>query len=260
MNGTTTNITNSDTLGVINAVPVILLFVFGVCGNFIALTILSLTSDSHKWKPFYRFVFGLAVTDGGGLLLALPVSLSIHTSKIQRELSPALCDYQMFMIMFTLMSSAMIVCGMSFDRFYATLYPFQYNGPHTKIRTNILLAVIWGLSAIISSLPLFGFGSSRKFYPDMWCFLNFIETHIESNRTYAVIYATIGVITALVTWAFSIEIIGYYLYKRHSRESTWSGWKDLDIVIFLVTVVVLFTSCWFPLMVFNTILYLKFSI
>ncbi|XP_048764533.2 prostaglandin E2 receptor EP4 subtype-like [Ostrea edulis] len=239
--------TDSNNPAEMNAAPVLLLFVVGVGGNIIALTVLLLTAKSHNWKPFYRFVFGLAITDGGGLLLSLPVSLSIYASEFQRELSPALCGYQMFMIMFTLMSSAMIVCGMSFDRFFATFYPFQYNRPYKQIRTNIVLTVIWGLSALISSLPLFGLGSSRKFYRG--CFMNFIETTIELNRIDAIIYASIGVIIVMATWAFNIAVIGYFIYKRYTGESTWSGWKDMHVIIFLLTVVVLFTLCWLPFMV-----------
>jgi prostaglandin E receptor 4 len=230
-------------------VPAYLLFVFGVGGNIIALVILLLTTKTHTWRPFYRFVCGLAITDGGGILLSVPVSLSIYASDLEKELSPALCDYQMFMYMFTLISSAMIVCGMSFDRFFATFYPLQYNNPHKEIRTNITLAVIWGLSALICSLPLFGLGSSRKFYPGTWCFLNFIETTIELNKIDAIIYATIGLIIVLATWTFNIAVIGYFIHKRYTEESTWSGWKDVHVIIFLLVVVALFTSCWLPLMV-----------
>ncbi|XP_048764529.2 prostaglandin E2 receptor EP4 subtype-like [Ostrea edulis] len=241
--------TLSSNAAVSNVVPAYLLFVFGVGGNIFALVVLLLTAKTHNWRPFYRFVCGLAITDGGGMLLSVPVSLSIYNSDLKKELPPALCDYQMFMYMFTLMSSAMIVCGMSFDRFLATFYPFLYNKPHKEIRTNIVLAVIWGLSALISSLPLFGLGSSRKFYPGTWCFLNFIETTIELNRIDAIIYASIGVIIVLATWAFNIAVIGYFIYKRYAGETTWSGWKDVHVIIFLLIVVALFTSCWFPLMV-----------
>ncbi|XP_061166022.1 prostaglandin E2 receptor EP4 subtype-like [Saccostrea echinata] len=234
---------------VINAVPAYLLFAFGVGGNIIALVVLLVTAKTHNWRPFYRYVCGLAITDGGGLLISVPVSLSMYASELQRELSPVLCNFQMFWYMFTLMSSAMIVCGMSFDRFFAIFYPFYYNKPHKEIRTNIVVLVIWVLSALISSLPFFGLGSSRKFYPGTWCFLNFIETTTEVNRINSIIYASIGVVIVLATWIFNIAVIVYFVYKRYKRESTWSGWKDAHVIIFLMTVVVLFTSCWFPLMV-----------
>ncbi|XP_061165929.1 prostaglandin E2 receptor EP4 subtype-like [Saccostrea echinata] len=232
-----------------NAVPAYLVFVFGVGGNIIALVVLLVTAKTHNWRPFYRYVCGLAITDGGGLLISVPVSLSMYASELQRELSPTLCNFQMFWYMFTLMSSAMIVCGMSFDRFFATYYPFYYNKPHKKIRTNVVLLVIWVLSALISSLPFFGLGSSRKFYPGTWCFLNFIETSIESNIINSIIYASIGIIIVFATWTFNIAVIIYFVYKRYKKESTWSGWKDAHVIIFLLSVVILFTSCWFPLMV-----------
>jgi prostaglandin E receptor 4 len=232
--------------------PVYLLFFFGVGGNIIALIVLLLTAKTHKWRPFYRFVCGLAITDGGGLLLSIPFSIDIYESKFQKEFSPALCDYQMFMYMFTLMSSAMIVCGMSFDRFFATFYPLQYNRPNKEIRTNIVLTVIWVASALICSLPLFGLGSSRKYYPGSWCFLNYIETTIELNRIDAIIYATVGVIIVLATWTFNIAVICFFIHKRYTGESSWSGWKDVHVIIFLLAVGTVFTSCWFPLMVIYT--------
>ena len=113
-------------------VPASLLLVFGVVGNILALIILCCSARSHKWRPFYCFVCGLAITDGGGVFLSYPFVLVRYASNFQYDFSQPLCDYMAFVLMFTIMASAMIVCGMSLDRFLAILYPHVYNTPRKR--------------------------------------------------------------------------------------------------------------------------------
>lgn len=61
-------------------VPPVLQFVFGVLGNFMALLILVCNSPSHRWHPFYKLVAGLALTDGGGILLLYPPILTRYAT------------------------------------------------------------------------------------------------------------------------------------------------------------------------------------
>lgn len=63
------------------------------------------------------------------------------------------------LFIFTLTSSAMIVCALSFDRFMAILYPFRYNMIGKKYRANIMLGLVWISCAFLASLPLMGLGS-----------------------------------------------------------------------------------------------------
>ncbi|XP_048764526.2 thromboxane A2 receptor-like [Ostrea edulis] len=235
-----------------NAAPVSLLFIFGVVGNAIALTVLCCSAKTHKWRPFYRYVCGLAISDGGGILASYPFALYRYISKFNYEFPTPLCAYLGFVFMFTLMSSAMIVCCMSFDRFFATFYPFLYNSPRREFRTNFTLGVVWFLAGIISSLHLYGLGSSKNIYPGSWCFLNFIELgpidpKSTQNIIYSYIYATTGVIVVLMTIMINTAVI--FFFVRNKVGGKRSRKRDLHVIVFLLVIVTVFTSCWAPLMV-----------
>ncbi|XP_062586226.1 prostaglandin E2 receptor EP4 subtype-like [Saccostrea cucullata] len=235
-----------------NAAPVTLLFLFGVSGNAIALTALCCSAKTHKWRPFYRFVCGLAISDGGGILVSYPFALSRYISNFTYEFSPDLCAFLGFVFMFTLMSSAMIVCCMSFDRFFATFFPYLYNSTTKQRRTNIILGIVWILSGFLSSLHLFGLGSSKAMYPGSWCFLNFIHVRPDCpeerlNMIYSYIYATTGVIIVLLT--ISVNTLVVFFFVRNIFVRTTRSQRDLHVIVFLLVIVVVFTSCWAPLMV-----------
>lgn len=249
----TTLLPRSTTVVYDNDVPVILLFILGVAGNMIALIVLCCSAKTHQWRPFHRFVCGLAISDGGGILASYPFAGYQYISHFKYKFSPPLSSYLGFVFMFTLMSSAMIVCCMSFDRFFATFYPFLYNSPRREFRTNVTLGVVWFLAGIISSLHLYGLGSSKCIYPGSWCFLNFIDLDPSSdpkstqNIIYSYIYATTGMIVVLMTIVLNMAVIFFFVRNRVLGKR--SRKRDLHVIVFLVVIVIVLSSFWTPLMV-----------
>lgn len=63
--------------------PAALQFVFGVLGNLIAIIALFTAKKKHKWRPFYRLVLGLTLTDGLGILLFFSNNFSSICFKFQ---------------------------------------------------------------------------------------------------------------------------------------------------------------------------------
>eukprot|EP00105_Crassostrea_gigas_P029855 XP_011451921.1 PREDICTED: prostaglandin E2 receptor EP4 subtype [Crassostrea gigas] len=235
-----------------DSVPVILLFLFGVFGNLAALIVLCFRSKIHEWRPFYRFVLGLAITDGGGLLISIPISEYQYLSRFKDQLPRPVCEYLAFIYMFTLLSSAMIVCCMSVDRFLATFFPLYYNSTTKGRRANITLTLLWITSALLCILHVFGLGSAKIFYPGSWCFLNFIDTEDTGNAVYAYMYAITGVLIVTLTLLLNLTVIVYFIYKRLTRNfsaSPTQSWCDVHVIVFLISIVTVFTSCWSPLIV-----------
>lgn len=232
-----------------NITPVTLLFVFGVVGNAIALCVLCVSSKTHKWRPFYRLVCGLAISDGGGILASYPFAEYRYISNFEYTFPKALCDYLGFVFMFTLMSSAMIVCCMSFDRFFAIFFPFLYNTPTKNRRAMIMLGFVWTLSGVISSLHLYGLGASKNYYPGSWCFLDFIDMSSTSKVIYSYIYATSGALVVILTVLINFLVIVFFIKNKFSKSVAKSNRNDLPVVLFLLMIVTVFTSCWAPLMV-----------
>ncbi|XP_061166018.1 prostaglandin E2 receptor EP4 subtype-like [Saccostrea echinata] len=232
-----------------NIVPVTLLFVFGVVGNAIALFVLCYSAKNHKWRPFYRLVCGLAISDGGGILASYPFAEYRYVSNFEYNFPKALCDYLGFVFMFTLMSSAMIVCCMSFDRFFAIFFPFLYNTPTKERRVMVMLGCVWLLSGIISSLHLYGLGASKNYYPGSWCFLDFIDLSTNAKVIYSYIYATTGAVVVILTILINFLVIVFFIKNKFKKAVAKSNRNDLPVVLFLLMIVTVFTSCWAPLMV-----------
>lgn len=233
-----------------SAIPPAMQFGFGVIGNIIALVVLVMSSKTHKWRPFYRLVAGLAVTDGGGILLVYPTVMVRYATDFTYLFPKALCNYSSFVYTFTLVSSAMIVCAMSLDRYVAILHPFLYGSGKNGRRANVTLCIVWTAGAVISGLQLVGLGSSFNYYPKSWCFINFVEMN-TLDRVNSYIYSITGILLLLVTLGVNITVIVSVLRNMKSgiKSSKRRQKNDIFIISFLLVIVLIFSSCWAPLMV-----------
>lgn len=232
-----------------SAIPPAMQFGFGVIGNIIALVVLVMSSKTHKWRPFYRLVAGLAVTDGGGILLVYPTVMVRYATDFTYLFPKALCNYSSFVYTFTLISSAMIVCAMSLDRYVAILHPFLYGSGKNGRRANVTLCIVWTVGAVISGLQLVGLGSSFNYYPKSWCFINFVEMN-TLDRVNSYIYSITGILLLLVTLGINITVIVSVLRNMKSgiKSSKRRQKNDIFIISFLLVIVLIFSSCWAPLM------------
>ncbi|XP_061196138.1 prostaglandin E2 receptor EP4 subtype-like [Saccostrea echinata] len=242
------NITNLTIVTKIweSMVPPAFQFVLGVAGNAIAVVSLVLSRKRHKWKPFYRLVRGLALTDGGGILLiGVPIMMR-YFSNFTYDFPQPLCDYSAFIISFMLTSSAMIVCAMSLDRFMAISYPFKYNVIERERRANIILIFVWVLGTVISSLALIGIGSNVIYYPGSWCFMNFVGTS-TLDRVNSYIYSIFGLFVLSTTISLNcfvmVKLCKNVNEKRNDQRKRQSTIYNM---ILLLVFVIVFTLCWSP--------------
>lgn len=229
-------------------VPPSLQYGFGVFGNLIAIILLFRSSGQHKWKPFYRLVGGLAITDFCGIALVYPAVMIRYISGFTFDFPKELCGFVSFCFSFSFLSSALIVSAMSFDRFLAVTCPILYRESQVK-RTNVILIVIWIFSTCISSLNLVGIGSVKNFYPGSWCFLDFANKgKLERINTY--IYSITGFLILSTTVFLNIAVV--YSVNRKPKFLTSDKRKkrnDIFIIVFLFSIVTVFSICWVPLMV-----------
>lgn len=225
--------------------PASLLLVFGVVGNILALVILFCSARSHKWRPFYRFVCGLAITDGGGVFLSYPLVMVRYASQFQYDYPQPMCDYMAFILMFTILASALIVCAMSLDRFLAILYPHFYNKPTKNRRAILMIAGIWIFSAVMSSLHLMAGHKSLSFFPGSWCFLDFVHS---DTKAFAFLYSVTGILVLGTTAALNITVI-FNVCRNIQQKKKKPKKKDIYIIAFLLLIVILFSSCITPLLI-----------
>lgn len=229
---------------VATTVPVYLIFSFGFIGNGLAFYVLISSSKNHKWVPFQRLVLGLLTTDTGALLLMFPVILVRFVSDFTYVFPTSLCNFSSFTLMFTMTSSALIVCMMSLDRFVAVVFPFTYKVQNKRSRANITLLSVWIFSAMFSCTHLLGFGSNFNFYPGTWCFLNYMGKS-ALDRASSFVFAVFGIIVVLVTVVTNCVVIVSLCRSQSSPQKRNHSFT----IVFLMVLVLLFLLCTAPIMV-----------
>lgn len=234
-------------------IPPILQGSFGIFGNLFALFLLFYHSKIHRWGPFYRFICALAITDFLGLLFHYPVAITRYASNFKFEFPMEFCYFDTFLFSFSFLSSAMIVCAMSCDRFFAVKYPLIYRSASHK--TKRLLTAIWIFSAVVASFPLLGFGSVELYYPRTWCFINFAsQRRLDRINTY--FYSCLCLLVLLVTVVTNVAVI-HSICNLDKSDLILSSEIDRKkrkieetyIVTLMMTIVILFSVCWIPLVV-----------
>ncbi|XP_048752932.1 prostaglandin E2 receptor EP4 subtype-like [Ostrea edulis] len=229
---------------VATTVPVYLIFSFGFIGNGLAFYVLISSSKNHKWVPFQRLVLGLLTTDTGALLLMFPVILVRFVSDFTYVFPTSLCNFSSFTLMFTMTSSALIVCMMSLDRFVAVVFPFTYKVQNKRSRANITLLSVWIFSAMFSCTHLLGFGSNFNFYPGTWCFLNYMGKS-ALDRASSFVFAVFGIIVVLVTVVTNCVVIVSLCRSQSSPQKRNHSFT----IVFLMVLVLLFLLCTAPIMI-----------
>ena len=234
-------------------VPPFLQCFSGLLGNILALIILIRSSKRHKWKPFYRLVCALALTDAIVSVFVYPVVLKTYVTNFEYCFTNFECYYVSFLYSFSWFGSALLVTSMSLDRFLAIVFPFYYNQTSKYIRANTLILSSWILCALICMLPVTGIGNVKMFYADTWCFIDFTDTTNTGSIIVTYMYACLGLLVFAVTVVMNVVVIVTMIRRivanRKSIASQRRLKSDIYIVVFLVLIVVVFSICWVPLTV-----------
>ena len=122
-------------------------------------------------------------------------------------------------------------------------------------RKKVHTSVGWDMDrgSLISMLHLVGVGDSELFYPGSWCYFDFVRD-TTGNRVMSYIYSVFGFFIVLVTILANIltmcrmcwdPITGGILLD--SRQVP--GFIDVHVMIFIITVTIVFFILWTPLLV-----------
>lgn len=231
-------------------------FTLGIFGNVLALIVLVKSAKRHKWKVFYKMITTLAVIDLIGILTTSPIVLAVYSNHLQWVGGQGLCNYFSVMLIFSGLSTCLLIGAMALDRYMAIVFPFKYRTiPKDKLSKFVISGILLS-SAFVSFLPVFGLGHNIVHYPGSWCFPDFHSNSVE-DAIFAYFYSCLIIILILMTaclniWAIARLIVGKRSDVRRGSNTNKSKTKkhvDVYIMVLLIVIFVVFAVCWTPFMV-----------
>uniref|UniRef100_A0A6I8PVP3 G-protein coupled receptors family 1 profile domain-containing protein n=1 Tax=Xenopus tropicalis TaxID=8364 RepID=A0A6I8PVP3_XENTR len=241
-----------------------LLFAAGFLGNLIALFILWLHKlHAKKTSVFYVLVTVLTVTNLMGKCLLCPVvqvAYFQNQSLVGMTGNLNLCKVFGFLMIFCGLAPTFILLAMAVDCWLALGYPFFYQENINKKLALLVSLILYVFCLGFCCLPFFGFGRYKQYCPGTWCFIQMTaEESSTSALAYSMLYGTIMglLILAIVFCNLMIMKNLYQMYKRENEKGIPSanfpnqqepaGMEELEHLILLAIMTVLFAACSFPL-------------
>lgn len=271
-NSTSVEKGNSATMGGV-------LFSAGLLGNLLALGLLArsgLGSCPPRPPPsvFYVLVCCLTVTDLLGKSLVSPFVLAAYAqNRSLWGLAPAsgssLCQAFAFFMSFFGLASTLQLLAMALECWLSLGHPFFYRR-HITLRRGALVAPVVGAFCLaFCALPFAGFGKFVQYCPGTWCFIQMVhEERSMSVLGYSVLYASLMALLVLAIVLCNLSAMrNLYAMHRRLRRRPRSGTRDrvepgadekeaaaqpleeLDHLLLLALMTVLFTLCSLPLIV-----------
>ncbi|KAK3537679.1 hypothetical protein QTP70_017090 [Hemibagrus guttatus] len=261
----------------VNASPVIsaLMFAAGVLGNAAALLLIEVRRRKERSRKqqehqrsytlFHVLVTALVVTDLVGTCLVSPLVQAAHalnTTLIALTENEGACQYFGFAMTFFSLATLSLLLAMALERCLAIGYPYLY-GRRVSTRCGyVAIPCMYALSALFCCLPFAGIGKYVQYCPGTWCFIN-MNPDDSAHRVFANVYATVMLLMVLAVAACNCFVV-YHLvlmYRRrlaHRGTSITRSRKDrrpfslsqeMEYLILLVIMTVIFVICSVPLMI-----------
>ncbi|XP_067679440.1 prostaglandin E2 receptor EP2 subtype-like [Haliotis asinina] len=238
------------------------MFGTGVFGNLLALFVLATSAIEQRRTLFYKLVAGLAVTDLFGTCALSPVVISVYVNNFKWIGGMPVCHYFSFMMIFASFTTLLIVTSMAVERYICVRHPYLYHTRLTATYAKVTLIGSWVLSILIASFPLMGFGKNIYQYPKTWCFFDYLSKD-PVNIAFNLFYALIALIAIFVTIICNIVVI-YTLIRIRKKQDILNAsggntrkfksnnkrYAEIQMVVLLIGITVVFASCYFPLMIY----------
>lgn len=237
----------------------VIMFSCGVFGNILALVALARSKKEQKQTIFYKLAASLVVTDLLGILATSPVVIATYENNFKMPCQPFLCLYFAFMMVLAGFATQFIICTMAIERYFCINQPCYYYTQPMRGYTRIALLFCWVGSVTIASLPFMGLGSYKLMNPGTWCFFNFYS-NARADVIFSFIYSLLGITTIFSTVILNIVVIRKLIHVRCKQTVISSGsgrlrrlgnnrrYTEIQMVLQLISVTCIFTTCYLPLM------------
>lgn len=252
----------------------IIMFLAGVGGNLLALFILGVHQKEHRSRSsvFCILVTGLALTDLLGTCLLSPsvfISYARNMSLISLG-GEGLCSLFGFAMSFFGLAPTLILCAMAVERCLAISHPYFYSVHIRRSFAKFTLFFIYLFSLAFCLLPLAGYGRFRQYCPGTWCFIDMDATGDEKANlvlAFSLSYSSLMALLILAVFVCNGSVIvslcqmhRSQMMRRGSVGSTgrrkrlslaWfgQGEEEMDHLVLLALITVIFVVCSLPLTV-----------
>lgn len=259
----------------------IFMFLAGVVGNLLALLILGVHQKKHRSRSsvFCILVTGLALTDLlGTCLLSPPVFICYARNMSLINLGgKSLCNLFGFAMSFFGLAPMLILCAMAVERCLAISHPYFYSVHIRRTFAKFTLFFIYVFSLAFCLLPFGGYGKFRQYCPGTWCFIDMDATGDEQSNLVLAFSLSYSSLMALLIFAVFVcngsvivslcKMHRSQMMRRGSVGSTgrrrrlslaWfgQGEEEMDHLVLLALITVIFVICSLPLTVSSHLTFL----
>ncbi|NXF54615.1 PD2R protein, partial [Oceanites oceanicus] len=199
-----------------------------------------------------------------GKCLLSPIVLAAYAyNRSLSELGPGgrtegepgvLCQLFAFLMAFFGLAPTLLLLAMALECWLSLGHPYFYRRHLTRRLGATLGLVAAGLCALFCALPLLGFGVPMQYCPGTWCFIRMAGGG-PRQLGFPVLYASLMGLLVLAIGACNVSSMRhlYGMARRQPRRgapaATAPRMEELDHLILLGLMTVLFTICSLPLII-----------
>ncbi|NXW06303.1 PD2R protein, partial [Fregetta grallaria] len=199
-----------------------------------------------------------------GKCLLSPIVLAAYAyNRSLSELGPGgrtegepgvLCQLFAFLMAFFGLAPTLLLLAMALECWLSLGHPYFYRRHLTRRLGATLGLVAAGLCALFCALPLLGFGVPMQYCPGTWCFIR-MSGGGPRQLGFPVLYASLMGLLVLAIGACNVSSMRhlYSMARRQPRRgapaATAPRMEELDHLILLGLMTVLFTICSLPLII-----------
>ncbi|NXW60448.1 PD2R protein, partial [Eurystomus gularis] len=200
-----------------------------------------------------------------GKCLLSPIVLAAYAyNRSLSELGPSgrtedepgvLCQLFAFFMAFFGLAPTLLLLAMALECWLSLGHPYFYQRHVTRRLGATLGPVVAGLCALFCALPLLGFGVPMQYCPGTWCFIRMAGGG-PHQLGFPVLYASLMGLLVLAIGACNVSSMRhlYGMARRQPRRGPPTAaatphMEELDHLILLGLMTVLFTICSLPLII-----------
>ncbi|KAM9633208.1 galanin receptor type 1 [Trichechus inunguis] len=221
-----------------------LIFVLGVLGNSLVITVLARSKPGKPRSTTNLFILNLSIADLAYLLFCIPFQATVYVLPTW-VLGAFICKFTHYFFTVSMLVSIFTLVAMSVDRYVAIVHSRRSSSLRVSRNALLGVAVIWALSIAMASpvayhQRLFLRGSGNQtFCWEQW-------PNQRHKKAYVVCTFVFGYLLPLLLICFCYAKVLNHLHKKLKNMSKKSEASKKKTAQTVLVVVVVFGISWLP--------------